>query len=99
MALAAVGVAAVFLSRFHLPVPLGSTVISRFIACMGTLTPAPLLPAPEQVSLIHEQALPDIPSPITPCAPVFRQYFLFRAGLASDSLGKAIGGSSDFVHR
>jgi len=64
---------------------------------MGTLTPAPLLPAPEQVSLIHEQALPDIPSPITPCAPVYRRYFSFRAGLATDSLYSAIDSSSDFV--
>ena len=74
-----------FPSRFHLPVPLGSTVITRFIATTRTLTPALLLPAPRQVSLIHEPALPDIPSPTTPCAPVFRPYFLFRAGLASGS--------------
>src|SRR5512146_3318893 len=47
---------------------------------MGTLTPAPLLPAPEQVSLIHERTLPDIPSPTTPCAPVFRRCF-FPGGL------------------
>ena len=64
---------------------------------MGTLTPAPLLPAPGQVSLIHDHALPVIPSPTTPCAPVFRQCFLLRAGLASDSLCVAIGGSSDFA--
>jgi len=88
----------VFSSRLHLPVPLGSTVMTRFAATTGTLTPAPLLPAPEQVSLIHEHALPDIPSPTTPCAPVFRQYFLLRAGLAPDSLWLAIGGSSDFAH-
>src|SRR2546423_15357605 len=55
-------------SRFHFPVPLGSTGISRFIATMGTLTPVLLLPAPEQVSLVHQRALPDIPSPTTPCA-------------------------------
>src|SRR5881397_547715 len=85
-------------SRFHLPTPLGSTVVTRFIATMGTLTPALLLPAPRQVSLITERAFPDIPSPTTPCAPVFRQYFLFRAGLAPDSPVQAIGGSSDFVH-
>src|SRR5438477_3804815 len=84
-------------SRFHLPVPLGSTVVTRFIATMGTLTPALLLQAPRQVSLITEHAFPDIPSPPTPCAPVVRRYFLFRAGLAPDSLA-AIGGSSDFVH-
>ena len=84
-------------SRFHLPVPLGSTVVTRFIATMGALTPALLLPAPRQVSLITERAFPDIPSPTTPCAPVFRRYFLFRAGLAPDSLCLAIGGSSDFA--
>ena len=86
-----------FPSRFHLPAPLGSTVITRFIATTRTLTPAPLLPAPGQVSLIHDHALPVIPSPTTPCAPVFRQCFLLRAGLATDSLCVAIGGSSDFA--
>ena len=85
-----------FPSRLHLPAPLGSTVISRFIATTGTLTPAPL--PPTQVSLVAQRALPDIPSPTTPCAPVFRQCFLFRAGLAPDSLWFAIGGSSDFAH-
>src|SRR5256885_6909488 len=84
-------------SRFHFPTPLGSTVVTRFIATMGALTPALLLPAPRQVSLITERAFPDIPSPTTPCAPVFRRYFLFRAGLAPDSLCLAIGGSSDFA--
>ena len=89
--------ALVFLSRFHLPVPLGSTVVTRFVATTGTLTPARLLPAPGQVSLIIERAFLDIPSPTTPCAPVLRQCSLFRAGLATDSLGVAIGGSSDFA--
>src|SRR5213075_889861 len=84
-------------SRFHFPTPLGSTVVTRFIATMGALNPALLLPAPRQVSLITERAFPDIPSPTTPCAPVFRRYFLFRAGLAPDSLCLAIGGSSDFA--
>ncbi len=88
----------VFLSRFHFPAPLGSTVVTRFVATTGALTPALLLPAPGQVSLITERAFPDIPSPTTPCAPVFRPYFLFRAGLASGSLSFATGGSSDFVH-
>ena len=86
-----------FLSRFHLPVPLGSTVITRFVATTGTLTPALLLPAPGQVSLITECAFPDIPSPTTPCAPVSRRCSLLRAGLTSDSLCVAIGGSSDFA--
>ena len=36
---------------------------------MRTLTPALLLPAPGQVSLIHERVLRNIPSPTTPCAP------------------------------
>jgi len=83
---------------FHLPAPLGSTVVTRFIATTGTLTPAPLPLAPGQVSLISERAFPDIPSPTTPCAPVFRRCSLLRAGLASDSLWVAIGGSSDFAH-
>jgi hypothetical protein len=47
--------------------------------------------------LITECAFPDIPSPTTPCAPVFRRYFLLRAGLASASLSVASGGSSDFA--
>jgi hypothetical protein len=62
----------------------------------GTLTPALLLPAPRQVSLIIERAFPDIPSPTTPCAPVLRRCSLFRAGLATASLSVASGGSSDF---
>src|SRR5947208_15257492 len=86
-------------SRFHFPTPLGSTVVTRFIATMGALTPALLLPAPRQVSLITERAFPDIPSPTTPCAPVFRPYFLFRAGFALDSLCVAIGCSSAFAHQ
>ena len=85
-------------SRFHLPVPLGSTVVTRFLATTGTLTPALLRPAPGQVSLITERAFPDIPSPPTRCAPDFRPCFLFRSGLAPDSLCVAIGGSSDFAH-
>ena len=87
-----------FPSRFHFPAPLGSTGISRFIATTGTLTPAPLFLAPGQVSLVHTHALPDIPSPTTPCAPAFRRYFLLRAGLANDSLFFAIVSSSDFAH-
>ena len=71
-----------FLSRFHLPVPLGSAVVTRFLATTGTLTPARLLPAPGQVSLIIQCAFPDIPSPTTPCAPVSRRCSWFRAGLA-----------------
>src|SRR6266571_493241 len=72
-------------SRFHLPAPLGSTGISRFIATMGTLTPDPLLPAPGQVSLVHGRALPDLPSPSTPCASA-PAMLRFRADLAPDSL-------------
>ena len=83
------------LSRFHLPAPLRSTGISRFLATTGTLTPVPLPPG--QVSLVIPRARPDIPSPTTPCAPAFRPCFLFRAGLATDSLWVAIGGASDFV--
>jgi hypothetical protein len=86
----------VFPSRFHLPAPLGSTVVTRFVATTGTLTPALLLPAPGQVSLITERAFPDIPSPTTPCAPI-PALLLVRAGLAPDSLCCAIGGSSDFA--
>jgi len=87
----------VFPSRFHLPAPLGSTVVTRFLATTGTLTPALLLPAPGQVSLITERAFPDIPSPATPCAPVLRRCFSFRAGLTPDWLCVAVGGSSDFA--
>jgi hypothetical protein len=32
-----------FPSRLHFPVPLGSTVITRFLATTGTLTPVPLV--------------------------------------------------------
>src|SRR5438445_7849224 len=82
-------------SRFHFPTPLGSTVVTRFIATMGALTPALLLPAPRQVSLITERAFPDIPSPTTPCAPVFRRYSWSRPAwpptpLCSPSAGPPI---------
>ena len=80
-----------------LPVPLGSTVVTRFLPTTGTLSPALLLPAPGPVALITELAFPAIPSPATPCAPVFRPCFLLRAGLAADSLAVALGGSSDFA--
>ncbi len=33
----------VFPSRLHFPLPLGSTVVTRFLATTGTLTPAPLV--------------------------------------------------------
>ncbi len=85
-------------SRAGVRVPLGSTVITRFFATTGTLTPARLLPAPGQVSLITECAFPDIPSPTTPCAPVSRRCSWFRAGLTSDWPCRAVGGSSDFAH-
>jgi len=84
-------------SRFHLPVPLGSTGISRFIATMGTLTPDPLLPAPGQVSLVHGRALPVIPSPPTPCASA--PAMLPAPGrLGLRFAFPAIDGSSDFAH-
>ena len=98
MALAAVWFAVLVLSRFHLPILLGSTVITRFIATMRTLTPALLLPAPGQASLIHEPALPDIPSPITPCAPAPTLLWL-RTGFAERfAWVSLIAGSSDFAH-
>ena len=84
-------------SRFHLPILLGSTVITRFIATMRTLTPVLLLPAPEQVSLIHEHALQDIPSPTTPCAPVSGYAFGSGQAWPTIRLSLAIVGSSDFV--
>ena len=86
-----------FPSRLHLPTPLCSTVVTRFIATMGALTPALLLPAPEQVSLIHMHALPDIPSPTTPCASV-PAMLLAPGGLGLRVALGASGGSSDFVH-
>jgi hypothetical protein len=63
----------------------------------GDSDSCPALSSIGQVSLITKCAFPDIPSPTTPCAPVFRPYFLFRADLAPDSLCVAIGGSSDFA--
>ena len=97
MALPAGLIAWVCPSRLHFPVPLGSTVVTRFVATTGTLTPALLVLAPEQVSLVHALELLDIPSPTTPCASV-RQCSLLRADLAADSPQSAIGGSSDFAH-
>src|SRR6185295_11216491 len=86
-----------FLSRFHLPVPLRSTVITRFIATTRTLTPDPLRPAPGQVSLVHQRVLPDIPTPPTPCtsAPAM---LLDPGRLGPRFALRAFGGSSDFAH-
>src|ERR1039457_4917982 len=61
--------------------PLGSTVIARFVATTGTLTPALLLPAPGQVSLITEHAFPDIPSPTPPLRPRSPAMLLVPGGL------------------
>ena len=63
----------------------------------GDSDSCPALSSTEQVSLITVCAFPDIPSPTTPCAPVSRRCSWFRAGLASDSPCRAIGGSSDFA--
>jgi len=64
---------------------------------MGALTPALLLPAPGQVSLITDRALPDIQSPPTLCAPV-PAMLLAPGRLRLRFALVAIGGSSDFVH-
>src|SRR5688572_21961577 len=84
-------------SRFHLPVLLRSTVVTRFNATMRTLTPDPLLPAPGQVSLVHDRALPDIPSPPTPCASA-PAMLPVPGRLGPRFAFPAIGGSSDFAH-
>ena len=97
MALAAVWVAVMLLSCFHLPIPLGSTVVTRFLATTGALTPALLLPAPGRVSLITQHALPDIQSPPTPCAPA-PAVLLVPGRLCLRFTCAAIGGSSDFAH-
>src|SRR5438093_2125465 len=84
-------------SRFHLPILLRSTVVTRFVATMRTLTPDPLLPAPDQVSLVHGRALPDIPPPPTPCASA--PAMLPVPGRPGPRFAwGAIGGSSDFAH-
>ena len=64
---------------------------------MRTLTPARLLFAPGQVSLVHELVLPDIPSPPTAYAPAAAM-LCFRLRLGPRLAWTAIGGSSDFVH-
>jgi len=64
---------------------------------MGALTPALLRPAPGQVSLITERALPDIQSPPTRCAP-FPAMLLAPGRLGPRFALAAIGVSSDFVH-
>jgi len=85
------------LSRLHFPIPLGSAVISRFIATMGTLIPALLFVAPEQASLVHVGELPVVPSPITPCAPVYRHCF-WTGRLGRRLALWASASSSDFTH-
>ena len=87
-----------FLSRFHFPILLGSTVVTRFSATMRILTPGLLLRAPGQVSLIHELALLDIPSPITPCAPGSGNALGSGQAWPATRFGFAIAGTSDFAH-
>ena len=87
-----------FRSRFHLPILLRSTVVTRFLATMRTLTPVPLLPAPGQGSLITEHALQDIPSPTTPCAPDSGHALGTGQAWPTSRLGLASRGSSDFAH-
>src|SRR5437867_10919448 len=84
-------------SRFHLPILLRSTVVTRFVATMRTLTPDPLLPAPGQVSLVHARALPDLPPPPTPCASA-PAMLPVPGRLGPRFAFPAIGGSSDFAH-
>jgi hypothetical protein len=64
---------------------------------MRTLTPDPLLPAPDQVSLVHGRALPVVPSPPTPCASA-PAMLPVPGRLGPRFAFPAIGGSSDFVH-
>src|SRR2546422_2796472 len=71
-------------SRFHFPVLLGSTVVTRFTAAMRTLTPDPLLQHRVRYPWFTKHALPDIPSPPTH-APLLQQCFWLRADLAPDS--------------
>src|SRR5438876_9871102 len=71
-------------SRFHFPVLLGSTVVTRFTATMRTLTPDPLLQHRVRYPWFTKHALPDIPSPPTH-APLLQQCFWLRADLAPDS--------------
>ena len=51
----------VYPSRFHLPVSLGSTVVTRFPATMETLTPAPL-PSGTGAGLFAYPMMPSDPS-------------------------------------
>jgi hypothetical protein len=87
--------------RSHqLPMSLGSTIITRFLATTDTLTPA--LAREPRVSVhgrspwllnMHFRTFRLQP----PHAPLFRPCFLLRAGLTPDSRCCAIGGSSDFA--
>src|SRR5216684_1057307 len=84
-------------SRFHFPVLLGSTVVTRFTATMRTLTPDPLLQHRVRYPWFthtHFQTFRLHP----PHAPLLRQCFGFRADLAPRFAFPAIGGSSDFAH-
>src|SRR6266705_2455918 len=84
-------------SRFHFPVLLGSTVVTRFTATMRTLTPDPLLQHRVRYPWFTKHALPDIPSPPTPCASA-PAMLLAPGRLGPRFAFPAIGGSSDFVH-
>src|SRR5439155_4662730 len=83
-------------SRFHFPVLLGSTVVTRFTATMRTLTPDPLLQHRVRYPWFtntHFQTFRLHP----PHAPLLRQCFWLRAGLAPRFTFPAIGGFSDFA--
>ena len=74
-----------FSHAFHFPVPLGSTVVTRFIATIGTLTPALLVLAQNRSpwfthSNFRTSRLQSPHAPLTPAM------LWLRAGLADDSL-------------
>src|SRR5258708_19275396 len=94
---AVVCVAVVFLSRFHFPILLRSTVITRFIATMRTLTPDRLLHAPGQVSLVHELCASRHSVSNYPMRPG-RGNALTPLRLGHRLALAATGSASDFVH-
>jgi len=86
----------VFLSRFHLPVPLAP----RSLPASQLLRDSDSCPAPSgtRTGLLDYRVCISRHSVSNhPMRPVFRRCSLLRAGLASDLLCVAIGGSSDFA--
>ena len=67
--------------RLYLPAPLGSTIVTRFFATMGALTPERSFLPPSVVPEFTSHRLPSIQSPTTPNSPPDAIHSLHAVGL------------------